>query len=133
MLGMEDSQQLVSLDHKNCGRRDSGDCTHPARLAGHAAFTEKVTGTEHCDDGFFAGPIDHRQFHSTLLDVHHSICDVTLRVDGFASAIVLNLSRRARRIEKGLCVESSIVLCFPGSHSRLKRPGTEVRRGPLPL
>src|SRR4029077_19855424 len=93
--------------------------------AGHASFTKKVTGTEHCDDGFFAGPIHHRQFHSALLDVHHSLCGVTLREDRLASAIVLNLSRRSRGIEKGLCVESvesSIIPCFPGFHIRLKRP-----------
>jgi hypothetical protein len=69
VFGMEDAQQLVFLDHKNGSRRDSGGCTHPEGLTRHASLTERVTETEHCDDGFFAGPIHHRQ-----ISLRHSGC-----------------------------------------------------------
>jgi len=50
-------------------------------------------------------------------------------------ASILVLTRRSCGIEKGLCVEgveSSIILCFPGFHFRLKRLGAVVRPGLIP-
>jgi hypothetical protein len=78
MLGMEHAQQLIFLDHKKSGWRDGGGRAHPEGLARHASLAQKIARAEHRDDGFFSGPIHHRQFDAALLNVHHIVRCIAL-------------------------------------------------------
>src|SRR4029077_6369455 len=93
--------------------------------ARHAALAKKVSRAEHCDYRFFSGPIYHREFHATLLDVHDGIRSLTLRVNRFAPSKLCNFSRNSCGIEEDLrieCSASSILLYFSWSHIRVGMP-----------
>src|SRR4029077_11741574 len=62
-----------------------------------------------------------------LLDVHHSLSGLALRVDGLTSAVIHHLSRHSRRIEKSLGVErgdASVGFWSFGLHIQLETPPT---------
>ena len=135
MLGMEHAQQLIFLDDKKGGRRYGAGRTHPDGLARHASFTKKIAGTKHRNDGFLAGTIHDRQFHAALLDVHHGLRGLALRVDGFTSSVVHHLSRHSRSIEEGPGIESgegSVGFLKFHFHFELETPLRRRRLGPCP-
>src|SRR5205823_984910 len=98
------------------GWRYGAGRTHPDGLARHASFAKKIAGTEHRNDGFLAGTIHDRQFHAALLDVHHGLRGIALRVDRFTSSVVHHLSGDSRGIEEGLGIESEALIGFLKFH-----------------
>src|SRR6266446_5408652 len=122
---VEHAQQFVFLNDEKCGEGNGCSRAHPNRLARHAALAKKVTRAKHGDYGFFSGPIHHGKFHAALLNVHDALCGLALRVNGFASPKLGNLSSHSCGIEKVLRVERaalSIFLAFFGFHIQLETP-----------
>jgi len=105
MLGVEHAEHFVFLDDEDRGGRNGGSRAHADRLARHASLAKKVARTEHGDDGFLSGAIDHGELHAALLDVHDAIGGRSLRIDRFASAKFGNFSRHSGGIEEDLRVE----------------------------
>src|SRR5713226_10068795 len=125
MLRVEYAQQFVFLNDEKCGGGNGCSRAHPNRLARHAAFAKKVARAKHGDYRFFSGPIHHGEFYAPLLDVHHAIRGLTLRVDRFASPEICNFPRPSCGIEKVLRVERvglSIFLVFFWFHIRMETP-----------
>src|SRR5713226_2743991 len=105
MLCVKSAQQFVFVDDQKSSRSNRRRRAHTYRLARHAPLAEKIIRTKHSDHGFFSGPINHGEFHATLLDIHDALRRLTLRVDGLASPKFRDFSRYPCRIEKHLRVE----------------------------
>jgi hypothetical protein len=116
MLRVEDAQQLFFLDDKKLGGRNGGGRAHANGLPRHASLPKKVGGTKHGNYGFLAGAIHHGQSHAALLDIHDRGRGFTLRVNGFALAVIHHFSRYTGGVEKILRIKQSGSAAIPELH-----------------
>src|SRR6266478_1700453 len=120
MFRMQDAQQFRFLNYKKSGWRNGASRAHADGLPGHASLAKKVGRAKHRNHGFLAGAIHHGQFHAALLDVHDGGSGFSLRVNGFAPAVVHYFSCHAGSVEKSLSIklpDFSVILVFLWFHS----------------
>ena len=92
MFAVEHAKHLIFLnDAYGCGC-NRGRSRHANRLARKAAFSKKITWSQNCHNGLFAGFIDHGELHAAFLNVHDIRCGVALREDDFFSSKLANFS-----------------------------------------
>src|ERR1700730_9220113 len=72
-------------DHAFIHRRR---CCDAQSMSIQASFPEKLTGFQHCDDGFLALLGNHRELDGALLDVKNGVRDVSLRENNLILVIV---------------------------------------------
>jgi hypothetical protein len=56
-------------------------------MTGQASFAKEVSGVQHCDNGLSPRLREHRELHTTLLDVQHMLTRVALREDDIGSMV----------------------------------------------
>ena len=115
VLGVEDADHLVLIDHKDCRKCGTGGGAHSNGLTCDATFAKKVSGAETGDDSFFARGIDDGKLDAALLDVHDVFGGVALGKDGCFFGKLDNFSCQAGRVEEGLSVKSVLLWQLQGS------------------
>jgi hypothetical protein len=109
---MEEAHHFILFNDKHGGLCNRGSLPNSNRLSCETAFSQKVAGSQHCQDAFFASCIDHRKFHAPLLNVHHSLGGNPLCENRCLSGKLNDLSRHTRRLKKSLGVKSCLVVAF---------------------
>src|SRR4029434_2878275 len=112
----------------------SGSASHADRLARQAPLHEKIAGTKHCHAGLPARLRQGGQLDAASLNVHDMMAGVALGEYDVASSVLDDHLRHARRLKKGLRVESGRRLRdgtvrFSGFSSRFHIPNMTTRLG----
>jgi hypothetical protein len=81
MLPVKNTNHFVSLNGEYGGGCKRRSRPHADFLPCQAALTEKVPGTQNCDDGLFADRVDYGKLHASCLNIHDVIGGLTLGID----------------------------------------------------
>ena len=79
-----------------------------------ASFAKEVAGCQHRDDRLSPRLREHRELHTTLLDVQDALTGIALSEDDLGAPVVHDLSLDPRRVEKRLHIERALLLRFHG-------------------
>src|SRR5690349_17383412 len=81
---------------------------HPNGLARQATFSEEIARTQNRQDRFFADPIDHGKLYTAVLQVHHVLGCLALRVDNLRLFHLFDLSCHAGGVEKSFSIKRKL-------------------------
>src|ERR1700730_15099453 len=112
MFSMQHANHLVFFNNEQSRGCNRARCPYSYRLTCHAPLTKKVTWPQNGDNRLFANFIDNSEFYSARLNVHHGRSGITMRVNDLSLFELFDFSRHPRRIEKGLGIESELLLEF---------------------
>jgi len=79
VLGVEHAAHFLFLNDEYRGRSNRGSGRHANGLPRQTSFAKKITGSKYCDNGFFAGLIDHCKSYAAFLNVDNTACGIPLR------------------------------------------------------
>jgi hypothetical protein len=136
VLLVQQPHHLILVHEEDDAVRDRGRTPHANGLTRQASFAKEVAGSQHRDDRLSPRLREHRELHSTLLNVQDALTGVALGEDDLGSPILHDLSRDPRGTEKRLDIERAFFGRFhgntPGKHrDRWTRTSTPPMDGGL--